>query len=354
MRWLWGIVAALFWLTVSVCPACASEYPPQAEEILEQAPMATEEFLSMGPEEWFGYFWQKVQEPFLAPIRALGQAALYLTAVCLAQVLVSGGPLRDVIRLVGTLGFAQLCCEQVTGLLTCMEETALAWHTYLGGFIPIFSGVMVMGGQTAGAGVYSGMFLGLSNLLAQGIAGILVPGVKIYIALAVGAQLWGNQGILEGVRVLYKGINWILKGICILSAGVLGLQGMLSQNMDQAVNKGGQALIKLFLPVVGDVATQALASVAAGLRVLKGTLAFAAVGTIFLQFLPVLAGCVSGILLFWILSASAKGCGLSSCGGLAECFAQGIQLCLSGMVLYFLLVMTATLMMAMLGGGSMG
>lgn len=354
MRWFWGVLAVSFWLAISAVPVWASEYPPQTEEILDQAPMGTDEFLSMDPGEWLGYLWKKVQEPLLAPARALGQAALYLTAVCLAQVLVAAGPLRDVVRLVGTLGFAQLCCEELTGLLAGMEETALAWHSYLGGFIPIFSGVMVMGGQTAGAGVYSGMFLGLSSLLAQGIAGILIPGVKIYIALAVGAQLWGNQGILEGVRVLYKGVSWLLKGICILSAGVLGLQGMLSQNMDQAVNKGGQALIKLFLPVVGDVATQAFASVAAGLRMLKGTLAFAAVGTVFLQFLPVLAGCVSGILLFWILAAGAKSCGLGSCGGLAECFAQGIQLCLSGMVLYFLLVMTATLMMAMMGGGIAG
>lgn len=354
MRWMWGILAVFFWMGVAACPAQAAQYPPQTEEILDQAPMEAEEFLSMGPGEWLEYFWNKIQEPFLAPVRALGQAALYLAAVCLSQVLVSSGTLRDVIRLVGTLGFAQLCCQQLAGLLEGMEKTALAWHTYLGGFIPIFSGVMVMGGQTAGAGVYSGMFLGLSSLLAQGIAQILIPGVKIYIALAVGAQLWGNQGILEGVKVLYKGINWLLRGICILSAGVLGLQGMLSQNMDQALNKGGQALIKLFLPVVGDVATQALNSVAAGVRVLKGTLAFAAVGTVFLEFLPVLAGCVSGILLFWILSACAKSCGLGGCGGLAECFAQGIQLCLSGMVLYFLLVMSATLMMAMMGGGLAG
>lgn len=354
MRWICGLMTAFLWLGVAACPAQAAQYPPQAEAILEQAPLGTEEFLSMEPGEWIDFFWDKIQEPFLAPVRALGQAALYLAAVCLAQVLVSAGTMRDVVRLVGTLGFAQLCCQQLGELLAGMEETALAWHTYLGGFIPIFSGVMAMGGQTASAGIYSGMFLGLSSLLAQGIAQLLIPGIKIYIALAVGAQLWGNQGILEGVKVLYKGISWLLKGICILAGGVLGLQGMLSQNMDQAVNKGGQALIKLFLPVVGDVATQAISSVAAGLQVLKGTLAFAAVGTIFLEFLPVLAGCISGILLFWILSACAKSCGLGGCGGLAECFAQGIQLCLSGMVLYFLLVMSATLMMAMVGGGAAG
>lgn len=351
MKKLACILVIFLLISLVGSPAMATEYPDQAQEILDQAPMDTDHFLEMDSQSWISFFWEKAKEPFLSPIRTLGQAALYLAAVCLAQILIASGSMQDVVRLVGTLGFAQLCCDQIGGMLSGMEETSLAWHNYLGGFIPVFSGVMIMGGQATAAGIYSGLFLGLSSLLAQGIAQILIPIVKIYMALAVGAQLWGNSGVQEGVRIVYKGINWMLKGICVLAAGILGLQGMLSQNMDQAIGKGGQALIKLFLPVVGDVATQAMASVTAGLRVLKGTLAFAAVGTVFLDFLPVLMSCISGILLFWILSACAKSCGLGQCGGLAECFAQGIQLCLSGMVLYFLLVLSVTLMMAMMGGG---
>lgn len=350
MRRIVGIIGALFLVCLIPFAAFGAEYPDAAQAVIDQAPVEADRFLNMEPGEWAGYFWEKAKEPFLAPVKALTQAALYLIMVCLSQALISSGAFQDVLKLVGTLGFAQLSCQQLGGLLAGMEETSLAWHSYLCGFIPIFSGIMAMGGQTASAGVYGGLFLGLSGLLAQGITQLLIPGVKIYIAVSVGAQLWGNQGIRDGTRMIYKGVNWLLKGICILCAGVLGLQGMLSQNMDKAVSKGGQALVNLFLPVVGDLAAQAIAGVAAGIRVLKGTLAFAAIGTIFIEFLPVMAGCISGIVLFWILSACAKSCGLGQCGGLSEAFAEGIQLCLSGMVLYFVLVLSVTLMMAVMGG----
>lgn len=57
------------------------------------------------------------------------------------------------------LGFGTLSLNAVMTLVDSVAVAAQDCQNYLISFVPVFSGVAAVGGQTAGALVYSGMFL---------------------------------------------------------------------------------------------------------------------------------------------------------------------------------------------------
>lgn len=332
--------------------AHAAEIPDTAQDILEESGLDGSE---TGQDWEFGDILESAAGLFRnesgKPLRFAAQALLYLSIACSVGLVAQGGSWKKCIDAVSVLGFGALGLSAMMDLIARVGNTAAESQTYLVGFIPVYSAVLSLCGQTTGAAVYSGMFFSMSTFLSMVIEKFLLPVMQIYFCFSVSAALWGNPGIEDAAKLFSRCMSWLLKGCGTLFSFVLGLQGILAGNSDSAALRIGKSVLSGALPVVGDAAAAALESTVATVRLLKGSLALAAVIVLAASFLPVLLHCTLYFLAFSVSGILASASGQRQCGQLCRLFADGTRLCGSILTLYFFMVLLSTLLLLLLGNG---
>lgn len=289
---------------------------------------------------------------------AQGQYAAAQQAAVLAPklglcggLLADGGAWRDCVDLVAVLGFGTIALNQMTSLVQQVAQAANTSQLYVSGFVPVFAGVALLAGQTAGAAVYSTMFYAMAAFLAEVLQNLLLPLLQIYFCFSVSAALWGDSGIADAANLFARCFTFALKLCGMLFTFVLGLQNVLAAGTDRAALKIGKSVLSAAVPVVGDAAAAALGSASAAIGLLKGSLALAAVAALGAAFAPVLAQCGLYWLVFSGMGILAAGLGQKRSKQICTLFGQGTRLCGAILVLYFFLVILSTLLLLLGGNG---
>ena len=354
-RILWlAILLATFLLAVVICPAAHAEEitaPPEITELLEEPGLSAEEFQSLSLPELLTMVWESVSEEFLAPLKLLGKIGALLLLASAALTFAPSDRWRQSLELLVVAGCFLLSADSTLELVQQVSVAISDWRLYLTGFLPIFAGVMVSCGQSAGALVCTGLFFSMASLSAQLICGVAMPMVRAYLALNSAAGISGVTPLQEATQGLTRCVRSLLRGISIGFGAVLGLQNTLAAQTDNLAMRAGGAVLSSSVPVVGAAAQDAMASVLAGLRVVKGSLGFAAIAVLAAAFVPLLARC---LILRLILAAGgllAKALGLARSGAVLEGAAEGVGLCLSFLVFFFMLVVLSTALMIATGTG---
>lgn len=348
----WIVCLALL-CAVAALPlrAQALEVPGDVQDVLDGAQLSAEDFSSMGLGEllaWLGAQWK---EQLQKPARLLAQLAVFLLLGAAAAALAPAEPWRESLETVVLAGAFLLAAQPVLGLMGEVAQAVQGWYTYLISFVPVFAGVMLSCGQSGSAVVYSSMFLTMANFSAQIISSAAMPLLQVYLALCAAGGLCNVDGLQDGCELIGKGVRWLLKFASVLFGAVLGLQTLLAQGADSLALKTGRFVVSSAIPVVGSAASEAMSSVLAALRVLKGTLGFAAVAVLAAAFLPLLLRCITYALVLSAAAIVAKACGFARGGTALEGIAQSVSLCISFLVFFFMLVVLATALMILTGSG---
>lgn len=284
------------------------------------------------------------------PLRFMGRALLYLLVAGAVGLLAAGGWARC-IDAVAVLGFAAISLSAMMDLTAEVCRTAVESQTYLAVFVPAYSGVAMLNGQTAGAAAYSGLFFAMSGFLSTVIQRILLPVLQIYFCFSVCAAVWNEPGIGQAASLFSKCFSWLLKGCGGLFGTILGLQSVLTGVSDHAALRVGKSVLSGAVPIVGDVASAALSGAAASLQLLKGSMAMAAAGALGAAFLPVFLRCLLYTAAFCAAGVAASVTGQKRCGQICTLYAEGAQLCGAVLVLYFFMVFLSTTLLLITGNG---
>lgn len=126
---------------------------------------------------------------------------LFLLLSSCVGLLADGGAWRDCVDLVAVLGFGTIALNQMTSLVQQVAQAANTSQLYVSGFVPVFAGVALLAGQTAGAAVYSTMFYAMAAFLAEVLQNLLLPLLQIYFCFSVSAALWGDSGIADAANL---------------------------------------------------------------------------------------------------------------------------------------------------------
>lgn len=333
-------------------PAKAAELPDSAQKILEES--GADGISADLNWDFFSLLESAadlVSGELARSLRFTAQSLLYLAVACGVGLAAQGNSWKKGIDAVSVLGFGALGLSAMMDLIGRVGSTAADSQTYLVGFIPVYSAVLSLCGQTTGAAVYSGMFFSMSAFLSLAIEKFLLPVMQIYFCFSVSAALWGNPGIEDAAKLFSRCLSWMLKGCAALFSFVLGLQGILAGNADSAAMRIGKSVLSGALPVVGDAAAAALESTVSTVRLLKGSLALAAIVVMAAAFLPVLLHCTLYFLAFSASGILASASGQRQCGQICRLFADGAKLCGSILTLYFFMVFLSTLLLLLLGNG---
>lgn len=329
----------------------AQELPDAVSDLMTKSGTDIQQASGWQLQDVFAWLTDLVGQNLEDPMRFAFQAGTYLILAGVLGLLAHGDAWRRCLEAVSLLGFGTMCLGAMMQLTDTVVTAAQDCQNYLVTFVPVYSGVAAMGGQSTGALVYSGMFLTMSGFLAGVIRTVLLPVMQIYFCFAACACIWGNAGIEEAASLFARCLQWVLRLCGILFSLVLGLQNVLAGSVDTAAVKTGKSVLQGFIPVVGDAAAAALSGAAAAVQLLKGSLALAALGVLAAAFVPALVQCLLYVISFAGAGVVASLIGQKQCGRLCHLYGEGTRLCASVLILYFFMAFLSTALLLITGNG---
>ena len=213
-------VAAAIGVSLALFPLVghAAEIPKDAQRLIEDSGVSVQQLSEWNLRDllqWLTPYWENsVQGPlsFLAQL-----CPLLLLAGCVGLTAGKRG-WKECLDTVAVLSFGVMSLSVMTKLLGTLTETASQSQAYLAIFAPVYSGIAILGGQTAGASVYNGMFYAMAAVLSVAMERLLLPIIQIYFCVAASASVWGSQSLQEAARFFARTLSGMLKIVGYLFA----------------------------------------------------------------------------------------------------------------------------------------
>lgn len=198
-------------------------------------------------------------------LRTLG---LILSAALLCAILEDSPRGRSAVPLVGALTIAAACVRPLGSVIAMGTETIRELHTYAGLLLPAMTGLMAASGGLSASAV-SGLGMVLFDLLLSVVSGLLVPLLYLFLALGVAESALG----LEQLARLRDFVKWLLvTGVKLLMwayTGILTVTGLVSGAVDGQKLRSVRAVISGMVPVVGNIVSEASASLISAASLLR-------------------------------------------------------------------------------------
>ena len=222
-----------------------------------------------------------------------------------------------------------------------------SWNRFLSGFLPVYAGVLIMGGETSAGAAASGFFLTLLCLLAQALTAFVPPILECYLALSMACCITeqsclGNLCKAAGT-LLQKGLSLTGK----LLAALLGFQRISAAQLDRTALRTGQFLTGT-IPIVGQSLSDASEAVLAGIQLLKSGLGMAAILILLAEFLPLYLGMLAHLGCIVLCGTLCSLTGNNRGQALLTCFASAVRCMMACIALFFGLAVTGTALLFML------
>lgn len=331
-----------------------AELPDAWEDVIQDAPMTADEFQDLSFSDMLESLFEAAADNFSAPLRLFAQLCAVLILTAAVKGLSGDGTQSEVVSLLDTvaaLAVFTLCSGEMLGLARLMQTAFEDSRAYIACFVPVFASVMISCGQVGASMVYSGLFFTVATLSAQLLTNVGLPITRVLIALHATAAVDSVMDVSKLAKSFTKWIKWGLMVFATLFAAVLSLQTAFAQSADSVALKAGKFLIGSTVPVVGRAVSDAVGSVLAGMKLIKGTVGFAAVAVIGAAVLPVLLQCTAYHIAFTFGGIVAGATGNGRTEKLLDGCTQCVGLYMTMTLIFGLMMIASTLMMILIGTG---
>lgn len=294
----------------------------------------------------FGQGLQEMLQSLLGKVRPdlaeASRVSLGVTAVVmLVSVLKSfPGALQQAVDMAGTAAIVSVLLSGTNSMILLGAQTIRQLSDYGKLLFPVMTTAMAaQGGAASSAALYTGT-LAFDTVLGSLLNRLLVPGIYLFLALAVANSAFGEE-ILKRMRDMLKNaIHWCLKTILTVFTTYMSITGVVSGTTDAVALKATKFTISSVVPVVGGILSDASEAVLVGAGLMKnaaGIYGILAVLAVFLEpFLKIGIHCM-----VWKITAALCGIfGSKAATGLIEDFsaAMGLLLAMTGAECLLLLI----------------
>ena len=372
------LAAMLFCVAAAGVPALAQEaagdsgsgqsgIPEEWAQVTQEAPMTAGDFSGMTLSDWLEKGAEILRESLHEPLRLLARLCglvlhglekgrlrglLLLAAVGKSMCTERTSPeLAGLVDTVVTLAVFTLCSSCMLALTGVLQDAIETSRVYIISFVPVFASVLTACGQVGGAALYSGFFFGAAMVMADILCRVGLPLTRVLLALNATAAVGSTLDLSQLTASVCRWTKWLLTFCATVFGALIGLQGIFAQSADTLALKTGKFLLSSGVPVVGRAISDAMGSVLAGLKMLKGTVGFAVIAVIAASFLPLLIQCCAYHLVFSAGNIVASATGGTKSAKLLSGFSDCVSLYISMVVFFSLIVISSTLVMILLGNG---
>lgn len=293
----------------------------------------------------------------LHPLRLLAQMAhsytdilLFLLLLTLLSFLLGDVRDADLLELVSAAGSGVLLWGDLAELARTLCEKMTEWKTFLLGFLPVYSGVLTAGGESSAGAAACGLLLSGLCFLAQCTALWTSPLLQSYLAVSIACCISSQKGLSDGCRMigrlLKQGLGWAGK----LFAVLLGLQRVITLQLDKAALQTGRILAGS-VPVIGDALSSAAETVLTGMQLLKSSLGLAGLVVLGAEFVPLYLTLLLHLLFLHGCCLLCDLAGNRRCQSLFACLAEAVQCMAAVTALFWGLTVVGVAALMVTGGG---
>ena len=330
------------------------QIPDGWTQVVDEAPITAQEFKNMTLPDYIEKGVSAVKENMRAPLRLLAKLCGLLLLCSVAKSLCgekASSEIASLLDTVITLAAFTLCTSSLLALLGVLQQAVETSRVYIMSFVPVFASALVSCGQVGGATLYSGFFFGAATLIANLLCNIGLPATRVLLALNATAAVESTLDLSALSSAICKWTKWLLTLCATVFGALIGLQGVLAQSADTLALKTGKFILGSSIPVVGRAVSDAMGSVLAGLKLLKGTVGFAVIAVVACAFIPVLLQCCVYHIVFSVGNAVAAATGNGKSAKLFSGLADCVSVYISMIFFFSFIVIVSTLMMILLGSG---
>ncbi len=181
-----------------------------------------------------------------------------------------------------------------SGVMALVEEAfevISAGSSFLLGFVPVYTGVVVASGGASSASLYGVALVALSNVISGTIAVILRPLTGVMLCLAIVAGLF-DSAYFSLVGAIKRAVIWVLGISTTLFTGLVKLQSVIAVRADSLTLRSTRFLVTSSVPIIGASISEALAAVSGSLGVIRSTVGVVGIASVGVIFLPAIVNCV--------------------------------------------------------------
>ena len=274
----------------------------------------------------------------------------FLVLGAVIALLLGGHADGTLLDLVCAGGCGVLLWEKLVELSETLCTQIESWNRFLLGFLPVYAGVLTLGGESVAGASAGGFLLTLLCVLAQGLTVLVPPLLQCYLALSMACCICAETGLGSFCKAVGSALEKLLGWAGKLLVALLGLERISTLQLDRAALRTGQLLTGT-VPIIGETLRDASETVLSSLQLLKSGLGLAALLTIAAEFVPVYLGM---LIQLGLLSGCGLLCGMMGserCQNLLECFAEALRCMMAVTALFAGLAIAGTALLFVVGGG---
>lgn len=334
--------------------AYAAEYnglPGQElwEPYLEQAPYNIQELAEDPLKSIIGLMPTDPAGVFSEALESYTDVILFLFLVVIASFFLGDGSEGAFLEVLSAGGCGVLLWNDLMGLAISLCDKMEHWRTFLLSFLPVYSGVLAACGEAHASAAANGLLLSGLCFLAQLINYGAKPLIQSYLAVCLACCISTQKGLAETCRLtskgLRQGIAWAGKAFSFL----LGLQRIISCQLDQSTTRIGRFLAGS-VPVVGQALSNASVVILSGMQLLKSALGIAALAIVGAEFVPFYITLLLHRILLYGCGMLAELSGNHRTQSFFECLSELVR-CMSAITaLFFGVLLVGVILMAAMGG----
>ncbi|MDR1806270.1 MAG: stage III sporulation protein AE [Clostridium sp.] len=306
------------------------ELPSKTRRLLAELGIESVDFYSLlnsSPRSVISLLMNMLGGQATVPLKTMLQLGGILLLLAAAQALVpKGDSLHDSLRLLGAALMLVSLIGPMSAVFSASASAIGIGADFMLLLLPVYTGIIAANGQPSLALGSSTLAFAAAQGLAQFSKGFVVPFCGMFAALgSIGSfvpELELNS-LTKMVRRLAIGVT---TAAASLYAALLSLKGVLANAADSVGARGIQLLLKSAVPVVGGALSEAYASIAGSLSLLKSTVGVFAILAVLLINAPVLIQALLWLGGLRMLAAAAGMLGVESIAALLEAIAAAVTL----------------------------
>ncbi len=175
-------------------------------------------------------------------------------------------------------------------MFSLIESTADATRgisTLMTGFVPIYTGILVAGGQGITASGMSFLLLFAANGVSMLASFVIVPLMSCYLGIGMAGSVMPIGGVNRLGDGIKKTALWILTLTLTLFLGLLSVQTAVNKAADNLGLKTLKFFIGTFVPVAGGALSESLTTLLGSVKLLKTSVSMFGVVGIAATVIPV-------------------------------------------------------------------
>lgn len=334
------------------------DVPDSARELLEEADvyeLSVSNLLQLSPRDFFHTLWKLFVQQAKKPARTLGVIAAVVILCALLGGLRTAVGENTLTQTFTTVAMLSVLTSVIMPILDCIVSTSKAVQDtalFMLSFIPIFSAALVASGQPVTGATYNLFLFSTCQVVAQVVAGVLVPLMGVYLALCVAGSLVPGIRISSAAATIKTIVSWALGLIVTIFVGLLSIQTMVSGGADGVTTRAAKFVIGSFVPVVGGALSEAYSAAQGCLRLIRTSVGAYGILVALFTFLPVLLQTVIWYAVTGVAGIIANILGVEKVTEIMKACSGVLGILLAVILCFALLVIVSTAVVMVTGLGA--